>query len=176
MEKKSKISNSKIQTQKIAKDFAEKLRCPKQGLGQGAIVIGLSGELGSGKTTFAQSFAKALGIKERVISPTFMIMKKFQIPKIKSQANFKNQTKSFKTLIHIDAYRIEDAEEMLDLGWEEMVENPENIILVEWPENIKKIFPKKHFWIKFFHAGGKKRAIDIFLIGWYNSFQVKHVL
>lgn len=169
--KKNIVSGNIKQTKKIAKDFAEKLRCPKQaclparqGLGQGATVIGLSGELGSGKTTFAQSFAKAIGIKERVISPTFMIMKKFQIPKIKSQANFKNQTKSFKTLIHIDAYRIKEAGEMLDLGWREMIENPENIILVEWPENIKKIFPKNYFLLKFGHVDEKKRAIDISFI------------
>ncbi len=162
--KKNIVSGNIKQTEKIAKDFVEELFFSKLSLGQKAIVAGLSGELGSGKTTFAQSFAKALGIKERVISPTFVLMKKHEIRSTKSETNSKFKIQKFKTLIHIDAYRIKNPEEMFDLGWEEMIENPENIILVEWPENIKKIFPKNYFLLKFGHVDEKKRAIDIFLI------------
>lgn len=136
-----KISNSKIQTQKIAKDFAKKILRFRSS--QKAVVIGLSGELGSGKTTFVQGFAKALGIKERIISPTFVILKRF------------------KNLIHIDAYRIKNPKEILDLGWNDLIKNPENIILVEWPEKIKKILPKPHFWLNFSYTSPQKRGIDI---------------
>jgi len=136
-----KISKSKIQTQKIAKELAR--QCPKQGLGQRAVVIGLSGELGSGKTTFVQGFTKSLGIKKRIISPTFVLMKRY------------------KNLYHIDCYRIDSYKEILDLGWKDMLTNKENIILVEWAEKIKKIFPKSYVWIKFTHKSLNQRGIDI---------------
>lgn len=135
------ITNSKIQTQKVAKELAK--QCPKQGLGQKAVLIGLSGELGSGKTTFVQGFAKSLGIKKRVISPTFVLMKRY------------------KNLYHIDCYRIDSYKEILDLGWKDMLANKENIILVEWAEKIKKIFPKSYVWIKFTHKSLNQRGIDI---------------
>lgn len=138
-----KISNSKIQTQKIAKDFAHRIVGHRKSNNSNAVVIGLSGELGSGKTTFVQGFAKALGVKTKVISPTFVLMKKY------------------KNIFHIDAYRIKNPKEILDLGWKDLIKNPENIILIEWPEKIKKIFPKPHFWIKFTHRRKNTRGIDI---------------
>lgn len=150
MEKKF-ISNNIEDTKKFAEEIAGKiLKLPKQ---KQAFVIGLSGELGSGKTTFVQSFAKSLDIKERVISPTYVIFKKFKIQSVFFKAKFK-------VLVHIDAYRIKDLKEMIDLGWEEMIKNPENIILIEWAENIKNIFPKKNIWFNFSHKGENKRAIS----------------
>lgn len=148
------ITNSKFQTQKLAKNFARKIvghRKFNKFNNNCAIVIGLSGELGSGKTTFVQGFAKELGIKERIISPTFVILKKFKI-------------KNFKFLTHIDAYRIKNYKEILDLGWKDMLVNPKNIILVEWPEKIKKIFPRQHFWLNFSHKGKNTRGVDIHFV------------
>lgn len=146
-----KITGSLKETHKLARDLAKKTLNIAQGK---AIVIGLSGELGSGKTTFIQGFAKALGIKTKVVSPTFVILKKFKI------TNLKYQKSNLKTLVHIDCYRIERPKEILDLGWEELINNPQNIILVEWAEKIKKIFPKKYFWINFSHISPKQRSID----------------
>jgi len=157
-----RITCSKIQTQKLAKNFAHRIvGHRKSNIGKKAVVVGLSGELGSGKTTFVQGFAKSLGIKKRVISPTFIIVKKFQIPKSKLQTNFKFQNPNFKTLIHIDTYRISKPGEILDLGWRDVLANKENIILVEWAEKIKKIFPKSYVWIKFTHKSLNQRGIDI---------------
>ena len=150
------ISNSAKQTQKIAKDFAKKILGLRSE--QEAILIGLSGELGSGKTTFVQGFARGLGIKERVISPTFVILKNFKITKIK------NQKSKIKNLVHIDIYRINNSKEITDLGWKDLIKDPKNIILVEWAEKIKKLFPKPHFWIKFSHRTVQKRSIDIYLV------------
>lgn len=156
--KKKFISNNMEDTEKFAKEIAEEiLKLPKQ---EQAVVIGLSGELGSGKTTFTQNFAKAFGIKTKILSPTFVLMKKHQIP----ISNLKTQDLKFKTLIHIDAYRIRNSKEMLDLGWEAMINNPENIILVEWAENIKNIFPKKNIWFNFFHKEATKRVISFLKI------------
>jgi len=115
-----------------------------------AVVVALVGDLGAGKTTFVQGFAKALGVKEKITSPTFVIQKKFKI-----------QNSKFKILIHIDAYRIDDSQEILDLGWEELLDNSKNIVLVEWAEKIKKILPKNTIWIKFGHISETERQIEI---------------
>ncbi len=149
-----KISNSKIQTQKMAKDFARQIVQYSMLHNKGAVLIGLSGDLGSGKTAFVQGFAKALGIKTKIISPTFVILKRFKIQSADWRTRIKNLT-------HIDAYRIKNPKEILDLGWKELIKNPENIILVEWPEKIKKIFSKPHFWIEFTHRRKNTRGIDI---------------
>jgi tRNA threonylcarbamoyladenosine biosynthesis protein TsaE len=143
-----KISYSTRQTKKIAQKLAEKIL--RLRLGRGAIVIGLSGELGSGKTVFVQGFAKALGIKEKIHSPTFIIFRKHEI-----------RNPKFENLFHFDAYRLKNAKEVLALGWKKIISEPQNIVLLEWPENTGKIFPKKHFWIKFSHFEKNKRGIDI---------------
>ena len=103
-----------------------------------AIVLGLQGDLGGGKTTFLQGFAKGLGIKEKILSPTFVIMKKFKISNLK-----------FRYLYHFDCYRINRPKEILELGFKGIVSNPENIVAIEWAERIKKILPQSTIIIKF---------------------------
>lgn len=95
-----------------------------------ATVVGLSGDLGAGKTTLVQGIAKTLGITETVTSPTFVIAKWYE-----------TNVTEWKTLIHIDAYRIEAEEELIPLGWEEMLNTPETLIVVEWPEKIATAVP-----------------------------------
>ena len=116
-----------------------------------AKVIGLVGELGAGKTTFTQFFAQALGIKENISSPTFVIEK---IYKIKSKREFTH-------LIHIDAYRLNTSEELVHLGWKDILENPKNIILIEWADKVEKILPEGYVKINIEHSGGDKREIFI---------------
>lgn len=103
-----------------------------------ATVIALHGELGAGKTAFAQAFGKVLGVEENMPSPTFVIMKSYAV-----------NWRGFKKLIHIDAYRLEREEELLHLGWDALVRDPENIILIEWPEKVAGLIPadarKLHF-------------------------------
>lgn len=89
-----------------------------------AHIIGLSGPLGAGKTTFVQMIAKELGVPDTVPSPTFTLVRPYDI-----------NHPVFKRLIHIDAYRLREGEAG-GIGWEEYAENPENLILVEWPENL----------------------------------------
>lgn len=98
-----------------------------------ATVVALIGELGTGKTTFVQKFAKAYGIKEVVTSPTFVILKKYG------------------NLVHIDAYRLEHAEELQKLGVQELMKNPKNIIFIEWADRVKEILPPETIWINFKH-------------------------
>lgn len=106
-------------------DFAKRvvLELPKS-KGTTAHVIGLSGPLGAGKTTFVQMVAKELGVTATVPSPTFTLVRPYEMTH-----------PIFKRLIHIDAYRLTDADAR-GIGWEEYTRNPDNLIIVEWPENL----------------------------------------
>lgn len=158
------ITNSPEESKKIAQDFVKEILDRKRAE-DGALVLALTGELGSGKTTFAQNFAEAFGIKEKIKSPTFIIMRKHEIRNPKSETNLKSQTQKIKTklkhLFHFDVYRIHDEKEVLNLGWEEIIKNPENIVLVEWADKIEKILPKSYVKINFKHLVGNKREIEI---------------
>ncbi|TSC52386.1 MAG: UPF0079 ATP-binding protein [Parcubacteria group bacterium LiPW_39] len=141
------IATSAKETQKIAAKLIRDLVREKA---ERVLVLGLVGELGAGKTTFVQGLAKALKIKERVLSPTFVIFKRFKIYELR-----------FKNLYHIDCYRIEKQEEVRELGFEEILKNPENLVVIEWAEKIKDALPKDAIWIKFEHAGEDRRKIKI---------------
>ncbi len=130
------ISKSLTDTEKMAHDFVSKLHPHTSG----ATVIALSGDLGSGKTTFTKAFAQALGISpNHITSPTFVIEKRFDI-----QNHF-----HFKRFIHIDAYRLEKPEEIIRLGWEATLSDRGNLIVIEWPENIGAALPKDAIRISF---------------------------
>lgn len=96
-----------------------------------ATIVGLSGDLGSGKTTLVKYLAQILGVEEEIVSPTFVIAKFYNIP----------GGEKWKRLIHIDAYRILDPEELRPLRLVETFANPENIVIVEWPEQLGAFFP-----------------------------------
>lgn len=149
-----KLENTK-DTKKIAQDFFSVFSQPSPLSRQHpnlnyATVVGLSGELGAGKTHFVQAIAKCFGVKQKLASPTFVIMKRYKL---------KNQ--DFENLFHIDAYRLKSADEMLKLGWVDILKNPKNIIFIEWPENISKIIPKKHIKIKITYQKNQTRKFSI---------------
>ena len=143
MNKSTCVTNSLEETQKLAEELAKKLL--KE---EGPIIIALKGELGGGKTSFTQGFAKGLGIKEKILSPTFNIFKKYK-------------TRPGRVLYHFDCYRIEDVKEILDLGFEEIISN-DNIVVIEWAERIKKILPKETIWINFKFIDETTRHLDFF--------------
>lgn len=157
------LSKSLEDTAKIASNFANSLEDDHQGK---ATVVGLYGELGSGKTTFMKYLAESLGVKEEIKSPTFVIMKFFDLtPRFASPSPC--QGEGLQTmrgedfhLIHIDAYRIENPEEMLNLGWQENISDPKNLICIEWPEKITNIMPP-HIKIFFEHISENERKIKI---------------
>ncbi|OGE36446.1 tRNA (adenosine(37)-N6)-threonylcarbamoyltransferase complex ATPase subunit type 1 TsaE [Candidatus Daviesbacteria bacterium RIFCSPHIGHO2_12_FULL_43_11] len=117
-------TNSPGETQKIAKELAQKYK-------DGGI-FALSGPLGAGKTTFIQGFAQGLGITERLLSPTFVIMRQHEIPK-----NPEGK------LYHIDLYRLDKITEIDSLGLSEIFSNPKNIIFIEWSEKMETLLPKQ---------------------------------
>ena len=138
------LSRSLLETRSIAERFLETLE-----KGSRAVVVALQGDLGAGKTTFSQEVGKILGVGENMHSPTFVIMKVYEI-----------DWKGFKNLIHIDAYRLEKDTELLHLGWEELMSEPENLILIEWPENVSSLIPTDAKRISFKHVDENTREIN----------------
>lgn len=153
------VSKNLEELRKFAQNFAKKILDEKHAKNE-ALVLALMGDLGSGKTTFAQSFAKELGVKEKIKSPTFVITKKYQIHPVKSRKAGAAKP-PFHRVYHFDAYRIRDEKEILNLGWKEIISNPKNIVLAEWADKIKKILPKSYIQINFKHKSKNKREVII---------------
>lgn len=127
------LSRSSKETLAIGKKFGRALK--------GGEVVSLYGNLGSGKTTFTKGFAKGFGVKKNINSPTFVIFSNHKIPGKKN--NF---------FYHFDLYRIKNNRELEELGFAEIVNDPKNIVVIEWAEKAKKILPKKTIKIKFKHG------------------------
>ncbi len=175
-----KVSGNIKDTERIAKAFLSNLLKIKN---KEATVVGLSGDLGVGKTAFTQMIAKLLGIKERVNSPTFVIMKKYVLPLPRGSAQRARGSKTntppnpplrrgganFKYLFHLDAYRLKNHKELLILGWEEIIKDKNNLVFIEWPENVVKAMPKNHTKISISHLPtGKAGTKD-----GHRSFKIK---
>ncbi len=117
-----------------------------------ATILALRGNLGAGKTTFVQALAKELGIEESVQSPTYVLMKSYPI-----------SYKQFKTLIHIDAYRLERPEEFAALKPDTFLSSAENLVCIEWPERVAGMMPAPDLIITFSAEGRgeKERSIEL---------------
>jgi tRNA threonylcarbamoyladenosine biosynthesis protein TsaE len=139
------LSKSPKDTAKIAKDFLEKLKVNKKG----ATVVGLYGDLGTGKTAFTKNVGKYLGVKAKINSPTFIIMKKYPIKK-----------GLHKNLVHLDVYRLKNEKELEILGWQKVIADKDNLVFIEWPEIVKKVMPK-HSKIKISHYQNDQRKFTI---------------
>lgn len=97
-----------------------------------ATLVTLSGELGAGKTAFTKAVAKALGVEDMVTSPTFVLEKIYLLG---------GETAKFKRLVHIDAYRLEKGSDLSALGFDELMQDAQNLILLEWPEKVSDALP-----------------------------------
>ena len=119
-----------------------------------AKILAFSGDLGSGKTTITTEIGKHLGIKNKIISPTFVIMKIYEVDKKSKYHLF------FKKLIHIDAYRFDEENDILKIGWQEIQKDKDNLIIIEWPERIAKHLNKDTYFIKLEHVDKNTRSIE----------------
>jgi tRNA threonylcarbamoyladenosine biosynthesis protein TsaE len=137
------ITNSFEETQQLGLDLAKKLK--------GGEVLALHGDLGAGKTTFMQGLAQGLGIKRRIISPTFIIMRTYVIPDL-IRGNDGN-------LYHVDLYRIESERDVEGLGLLELLGEKENVVAIEWPDKIENLLPADRIDIYFEYLGDDKRSI-----------------
>jgi|SRR3989344_981011 len=154
MQEEKIITHSAKETQDVAIKLAQQILQQKSN--NSAVVLALHGDLGAGKTTFLQGFAKGLGVGEVVNSPTFLIFKKFKIKRNKKQDTI---TKPFENFYHVDCYRLNDAEEILPLDFKEIIKNPQNIVAIEWAEKIAVLLPKDVTQINFNHLEGDTREI-----------------
>ncbi len=141
-------TKSAKETQKTAANLAQKTVNSKPF--KHAHVFALEGELGAGKTTFVQGFAKALKIKQKITSPTFVLMRQHKL-----------EIGNWKLLIHVDAFRLRDWRDLVSLGIKDILADPENIILIEWAERVRPILPKKHTKIHIDHLDKTTRQISI---------------
>lgn len=132
------ISNSLSETEKLAKNFLTK--------NPNVRLVGLIGDLGSGKTAFVKGVAKALKINRNITSPTFVI------EKIYPHGDQK--------LVHIDAYRLSSSRDFEAIGVSELLADKLNIIFIEWPERVFSQFPDEMKIIKFKYVDEKKRKIS----------------
>jgi tRNA threonylcarbamoyladenosine biosynthesis protein TsaE len=103
----------------VAQVLIEHVRVP--------MLITLSGPLGAGKTTFVQALAQALGVEDRPRSPTFSLLRAYVLPK---------ERQGIRRLVHIDAYRLEQASDVYALDLEGELAEPGTLIAIEWPEQL----------------------------------------
>jgi len=136
------ITKSAEETQKLASIIAQQFK-------NGGIVA-LNGELGAGKTTFAAGFVHELGIKNKILSPTFVLMREYNLP---YEANAK--------LFHIDLYRLENKQDVNNLGLTDLFANPKNIFLIEWAEKLIELPKNKIVKINFEYLSENSRQIII---------------
>ena len=138
------ITKSTRETQDVGRKVAADL------IKKTPTVIALTGDLGSGKTTFVQGFAKALGIRKKIISPTFILMRTYK-------------AKRNNVLYHLDLYRLESnlESEIENLGIKDIWKEGKNILVIEWAEKIKELLPDGTIWIKFEYLSDDQRKIII---------------
>lgn len=140
----SLISRSAKETFTAAKQFAKLLR--------GGEVLALLGELGSGKTTFLKGLAKGLGIKTKLVSPSFVILSRHKLPAGKHGFFY-----------HFDLYRLKKTADLAELGFFEILQERKSLTAIEWAEKIKKYLPSRAVIIKFKHGKTpSERKIEIY--------------
>ncbi len=131
------ISNSEHETEEIGARFAEGL--------SGGAVVAMYGDLGAGKTAFVRGMARGMGLDCRVSSPTFTIV---------------NEYLGKRELIHFDMYRLSDAEELFDIGWEDYLKRGA-VCAVEWSENVQDAFFGDEIIVRIDKLGDVQRKITI---------------
>lgn len=131
------------ETQKLGKNSAKKMM-------PGAFIC-LRGDLGVGKTTFTQGLLEGLGAEGPFVSPTFVIMKQYDLPK---------PINGIERVYHIDAYRV-TVKDFEVLGFSEWCEDKKGIIILEWPERIEALLPKKRVEVHFRSISENEREISI---------------
>ncbi|MBI2033924.1 MAG: tRNA (adenosine(37)-N6)-threonylcarbamoyltransferase complex ATPase subunit type 1 TsaE [Candidatus Liptonbacteria bacterium] len=133
-------SFSSTETERLGYDFGRKIlrKKPKAS----AIILGLQGALGSGKTVFAKGLFRALGVRARILSPTFLLIKSYELKK-----------KNFKQAYHFDCYRIKNEKELRLLGAKEILAAKENLVLIEWADRLKSLRGGKNvIKVKLYHG------------------------
>lgn len=141
-------TRSPEETKQLAADLVATLAA-RPGVSGTSTIVALQGNLGAGKTVFVKGAAAALGVSGEVTSPTFVIEK---IYTLKDGAPWKR-------LVHIDAYRLEGNNELRTIGWADIATDPNNLIMMEWPERVGLGVPERAVWLEFDAVNETTRTI-----------------
>jgi len=133
------LSRSPSQTQRLGARLGVLLK--------GGDVICLEGHLGSGKTCLTQGIGRGWGISETLVSPTFVLVREYTRPDDELR------------LYHVDLYRIEDANEALTLGIEDVLGSDQAICIFEWAERARSLMPEDHLWINLEYVDEMQRSL-----------------
>jgi len=142
------LTRSAEETIEYGLKFAKKLK--------GGEIIGLVGDLGGGKTTFVKGLAEGLKVAETITSPTFVILREYNI--LRPKVHLRGVLSGLK-LVHIDAYRVETLEDIKSVGIEDYLSRNDVVMVIEWAEKIKEILPEKTKYIHFEHINQDSRRI-----------------
>ena len=142
------ISRSPQETQKIAAGLAR--RITQKAVGKKASVLALVGELGAGKTTFVQGFARALGVRAVVRSPTFLLIKSYKL-----------KASSYKLLYPVACYSLPGAGKLSPVDFKPLFADHATTILIEWAERIPRALPKHLTTVHIDHIGEHTRKLTI---------------
>lgn len=134
------ISPSAQSTREWAAKLAKKMN--------GGEVIGLLGDLGAGKTVFSQGIAQGLGVTSIVNSPTFVLMKVYPV----------SGHATIKKFVHVDTYRLSAPDDLLAIGLQDYLGQPDTVVVIEWADKIKKILPAQTQYLTVKHLEENKRA------------------
>lgn len=140
------ISRSQNETKKIARDILLKMV-------DGRHIIALAGELGVGKTVFAQGMGHIFGI-DHLPSPTFTLMNVYHIKK-----NASLNAQRYSLFVHIDCYRLNNTQDIIDIGFVEYLDDPHALIVIEWADKIQTLLPQETVWLSFKHGSVENERI-----------------
>jgi tRNA threonylcarbamoyladenosine biosynthesis protein TsaE len=149
------ITKSFEETEQLGEEFAGQL--------QPGSVVALIGELGGGKTTFVRGLVRGLGFENRVVSPTFTVMRMYKrkVKSEKSKVKSVVQNSKIERVYHIDLYRMTSREDLKTLDFVDMVQDSQAVMLIEWPELAEGLLPEERMEVRFEHMGEEKRKITI---------------
>jgi len=135
------ISNNEKETKIIASDIAKEI--------DKYSTIALIGDLGAGKTVFAKAFAKSLGVKKEVTSPTFNILNNYNV----------NNNNLINYFCHVDTYRLKTEEELLDVGIVEYIKDERTVVLIEWADKVLNLLPIGTLIIEIKHQENNRQFV-----------------
>lgn len=136
------ISHNLADTEKIAQNLLSNLGDKS--------ILALSGSLGAGKTTFVKFLAAVLGVKENITSPTFVLLKVYELEK-----------QFYKKFVHVDCYRLDGNEDLADIGLQDYVSDSSNLVLIEWADKISNLPLDKVLHVKIEILGETSRKFII---------------
>ena len=151
------ITKSEKETLELGRKFADRL-C-------GGEAIGLIGDLGSGKTVFTKGLATGLGIKKHITSPTFVLLKLYDIDKPSPHLSLIKEAESevgrglVDGLVHVDAYRLNSGEDLKAIGIEDFFNDKNCVTIIEWADRVRDVLPADAIIIKFKVTKNNSRKI-----------------